>query len=162
MKPEFNYTRHNIVINGLEVKYWDVGQGQPILLLHGIGSSAEYWSWNMPYLADKYRLIVIDLPGFGQSAVPRDHNLLQRSYAAAFVDQIISKLGLDMPIIVGHSLGAVVALQYVLSFPERYRGLVLLASPGFGRHIDIITRLLSVPVLGTVLFQPSGLLSDSY
>lgn len=153
--PRFDYPRHTLDLHGTRLAYWDEGgTGAPLLLLHGIGASIEAWAWVMPQWAEKYRIVAIDLPGHGESSIPHDGSHSLES-AAAMVNAVIRHLHLERPLVVGHSLGTGIALQWAITHPGRYRGLALIAPMGFGSEIDAFTRLLSVPRLGEFLFQPS-------
>ena len=58
-------------VGGLRTRYWDVGSGPPLVLLHGIGAHAGFWRAAMPGLAGDFRLLVPDVCGFGRVGTPR-------------------------------------------------------------------------------------------
>jgi len=145
-----------LTIDDIKISYWDEGQGQDIVLLHGIGSSAENWAWLMPYLTNQFRLLAPDLPGFGQSDFPANIKQgTQIDRAAEILRQMIDGFGLHQPIIVGHSMGAGIALEYARRHPNACRGLVLISSMGFGKEIDLTSRMLALPLVGKLLFHPT-------
>ncbi len=106
-----------------------------IILLHGIGSSAKMWQKLAPKLPDATRVIAVDLLGFGNSPKPTWQTYRARTQADCLAKTLVS-MGITGPvIIVGHSLGALVAVE----FARRYRILVrqlVLVSPPFYRPID--------------------------
>ncbi len=116
---------------GITVQYSDEGTGQPFLFLHHGGASHAVWSDVRERLRGEGRTIAIDFPGFGESDKPRRlpaSNALIRydlSMLADIVDQVIQKLDLQRPILVGNCMGSAAALTYALNFPERVGGLLL-------------------------------------
>ena len=102
------------------------GNGDPILLIHGIAASLHDWNDLLPELNDAgYGSYALDLPGHGKSGGPDDRIYNIANVVEPF-NNWIESLPLDKPLIlVGHSLGAYFALQYTLCHPERVRALVL-------------------------------------
>ncbi|MFC1959317.1 alpha/beta fold hydrolase [Chloroflexota bacterium] len=165
MNPIFNYERHKVRAGSFELRYWDEGSPDAqttLVLLHGIGSSAENWSWVMPYLTAHYRIIALDLPGYGLSPIPaaQEQKTLSLETTAHILEQVITQLGLAKFVLVGHSMGAGIALQYSLDYPEHVQKLVLIAPNGFGKHIDFGSKLLTLPGV-ELLFKPSRALIKS-
>jgi pimeloyl-ACP methyl ester carboxylesterase len=105
--------------------------GDPILFLHGITGSHRYWVRKAAPLAERYRLILPDLPGFGHSAKPDVHYTPE-----VFLEGLrglLTRLGLERgPLsIVGHSLGSIIAAEYAARYPEGIEKLVLMNLPRF-------------------------------
>ncbi len=125
---------HNIEIDGLPVRYLSAGEGPPLLLLHGAGNNSLDWRWVMPALAATHRVYAPDLPGSPDSASPAaDYSpaLLER-FAAAF----LAALGIERAVMVGNSLGGLIALRVALSEPARVTALVLVDGAGLGRAVN--------------------------
>jgi pimeloyl-ACP methyl ester carboxylesterase len=101
----------------------------PVVLLHGAGSNLRDMDMALGQrLAARHRVILIDRPGLGFSA--RKKNADGSPAAQAVVlRQVLDQLGVERPIIVGHSFGGTLALAFALDFPDRVAGLVLLAPP---------------------------------
>lgn len=134
-------------IHGYRRAYRVAGEGPAILLLHGIGDSSATWRQVMPELARTHRVIAPDLLGHGASAKPRgDYSV---GGFANGVRDLLSVLGTDRVTIVGHSLGAGVAMQFAYQYPERCERLVLVSAGGVTRDIHLAFRALSLP--GTAL-----------
>jgi pimeloyl-ACP methyl ester carboxylesterase len=115
--------------------------GLPVLLCHGWGACVYGWAGTLPVLAAAgYRAIAADLRGHGRS----DGGDPAAGYTAAAMTAqlaaIIEALGLDRPVIVGHSMSGRLALQYALDQPGRVRGLALLAPIGVGSLRPAIKR----------------------
>lgn len=131
-----------IKIKGRDVRYFTVGQGNPLVVIHGGGGDARTWLSNVNLLSDNYRVYVPDLPGFGESQSPEgDYNIPELT---EFVDSFADDLGLESFYLMGHSIGGGVALNYALKFPHRIKRLVLVSSLCLGREIALWLRL-SVP-----------------
>lgn len=94
-----------------------------IVLLHGLSSSARIWDLMAPLLAEKYHVIALDQRSHGQSDRPEDG--YDFGNTTADVAALIESLGLDRPVVVGHSWGANVALQLAHDYQELVRGIVL-------------------------------------
>ena len=124
-------------------------QNPPVLLLHGISRSLEDWSALFVRLTPRYRVITLDMPGFGFSARPPEATL---AALATGVAQTLDALGETRSChVIGNSLGGAVAMQLLTAHPDRVATLVLLNSAGFGSEVTPLLRMLSVPGLGRYL-----------
>jgi pimeloyl-ACP methyl ester carboxylesterase len=111
-----------ISVNGMEFHYVDWGgDGQPIVLLHGLASNCRIWDMVAPILSQNYRVVALDQRGHGDSAKP-DHGY---DFASVVSDLagFIAKLHFQNPVIAGHSWGGDVALEYAVVNPESTKGL---------------------------------------
>lgn len=124
------------------------GSGPPILLLHGIGMSWEWWQPTIAELANMFTVCAIDLPGSGGSS-PLIMPPLPEQYAA-LVEKSIEAFSQQPSIVVGHSLGGYVATQAAILGASGIRGLFLIAPAGFGRVHNRYFRLLSLPLIAGV------------
>ncbi|MGH1354211.1 MAG: alpha/beta fold hydrolase [Thalassovita sp.] len=116
-----------IQISTGKLHYIDKGQGPVILMIHGLGAQLGNFDTGLADdLAQDYRVIAIDRPGMGWSERPEDAPASPRAQAA-LVAEVIDALGLEQPLVVGHSLGGAIAMCLALDFPEKIRGLALLA-----------------------------------
>ena len=107
---------------GLPVVSEDLGAGPPLVLLHGLAGSSRWWSRNVPALSRSFRVITVDLPGFGAS--PRGHRL----DLDEVVDQLtgtMDGLGIDRASVIGHSMGGLIAGGLAADHPERVDRLIL-------------------------------------
>ncbi len=126
-------------IEGTDIHWAELGQGRPIVLLHGLSDSHRTWGKIAPELARTRRVLMPDLPGHGLSSRPDE------SYALAWHAQIMAgwldALQLDDVDIVGHSFGGGVAQWLLLAHRQRIRRLALVASGGLGRDVMPLLRL---------------------
>lgn len=106
------------------------GNGNVIILLHGFLCSSKYWNHLQPYLTAKgYRVIAIDLLGFGNAPKPRYSTYGYQEHIA-YLDVVFKQLKLDKPfILIGHSMGALLATRYAVLHPSRVTSLALLHPP---------------------------------
>jgi pimeloyl-ACP methyl ester carboxylesterase len=130
-------------IHGHEVAYRSAGEGDPVLLIHGIAGSSATWARVLPLLARTHTVVAPDLLGHGESAKPRgDYSL--GAYASGIRD-LMAALGHERATIVGHSLGGGIAMQFAYQFPERCERLVLVASGGLGKEVSPILKAITLP-----------------
>ena len=113
---------------GRTLRYYDIGKGAPLVLVHGLGGDADQWAFCFERLAAARRVIAIDLLGFGRSDKP-----LIDYRVAGFVEvleRFVGALGIERAAWVGHSLGGWVVAALALAFPERVEALVLADAAG--------------------------------
>ncbi len=116
------------VINGLRLRYLDYGTGPAVVLLHGMASSWQWWLENIPALAQRHRVIAVDLPGFGESdPLPAPADMATH---ARVVLELLNQLGVESATFAGHSMGGLVAIETFNADPERVRNLILVDSGG--------------------------------
>ncbi len=128
------------------VHYRDEGQGPPILLLHGTFASLHTFDGWVDELKSSYRLIRLDLPGFGLSEVTEDHVYSMERYLEV-IKTLLDELGIDRVTIAGSSLGGWLAWEFALDFPELVERLILIDAAGveIHRHIPLPVRLARLP-----------------
>ena len=103
---------------GFPIRYWEAGQGRPLLLIHGFPSAAWDWHYLWEPLAQRYRVLVCDLLGFGDSAKPRAHrySLLEQ---ADLQQALLGRLGIDEPLhVLAHDYGDSVAQELLARHHE--------------------------------------------
>ena len=113
-------------LDGRRLATWDHGEGTPLLLIHGVGTSGALWQTDLAELAADCRVIVYDRRGYGASSDSPGDWESHRDDAAALLDE----LGAKPAVVVGYSGGAMIALDLALQRPELLRALVLL-DPAF-------------------------------
>ena len=114
----------------LGVSYIEAGSGEPLVLVHGLMTSAYSWRYVIPELARRYRVIVPDLPGAGQSDAPAELAMSPISVAAVLAS-FTTAVGAEKAYVVGNSLGGYLCTWYALLYPQRVRRLMVMHAPGF-------------------------------
>jgi pimeloyl-ACP methyl ester carboxylesterase len=141
-------------VDGVRLHYVEKGSGPPVVLLHGNQSMVEDFeiSGLFDRLAQDHRVIAIDRPGFGHSERPGG-KVWTASAQAALIRKALAKLGVEKPIIVGHSWGALVALAHAVDHRADTGALLLLSGYYFPtrRFEAVIASLPAIPVIGHVL-----------
>lgn len=137
-----------IDIDGNRIHYVEQGEGRPILFIHGLGAQLLQFRHPLFDKLDGYRLIAIDRPGSGYSVRARGAGA-RLTEQARVVRRFIEVMGLERPLLVGHSLGGLVALTAALDHPRAISGIALIAP--LTRYQD------SVPPEFQALYIPSPL-----
>jgi pimeloyl-ACP methyl ester carboxylesterase len=134
-----------VVVCGVPTRFLVAGEGRPMVLLHADGDNRHDWWWVLEGLATQYRVYAPDFPGFGGTATPPDCSL---EFFERFACEFINTLQLGACIVVGSSLGGLVALQLALRTPDRVSALCLVGSAGLGSEVNFALRQLTVPGAG--------------
>ncbi len=132
-------------VNGLTVHYRDEGNGPPLILLHGVASSLQTWDAWAKELGDNYRIIRLDLPGFGLTGADSAANNETAEYMVDMLDTFVNKLGLDRFFLAGSSLGGYYAWNYASVHPEKLYKLALLGATGYPQDMPFWIGLASFP-----------------
>jgi len=124
--------------DGARIHFRDEGKTESpvIVLLHGFNGSLFNFERLVPLLADDFRLISIDLPGFGLTGAIPSANYTTESFMDT-VTKLTNQLGIEKFSIAGNSMGGGVAWRYTLEHPTKVEGLILLASSGVGSKEDV-------------------------
>src|SRR3954468_18088741 len=109
-----------IEVGGRAVNLCELGEGPPLVLVHGHSGNWQNWLENIPHFARSHRVVAMDLPGFGRSPMPVERISIE-SYART-LDSLLAKLDIESAPVVGNSLGGFVAAQLCVSHPERVSG----------------------------------------
>ena len=129
--------------------YITAGQGAPVVLLHGLGASVVTWAYNVQPLAQRYAVYAVDLPGHGDSAKP--DNSYNLDEGVAFLSTFLKALGLEGAVLIGNSVGGLLALATAERHRELARALVLVDSAGLGRELAWPMRIGALPVVGKAM-----------
>ena len=155
LRTRYGVTSQDVVrVDGLNFHYKDTGpkDAPVVLLLHGFGSSLQTWDVWAAQLEKDYRVIRLDLPGFGLTGPSPLHDYSERGDLATlthFVDQ----LGVASYSIIGHSMGGKMAWSLAAADAKRVNALVLIAPDGFPEAKDIGTKPYAVPgIMGMMKF----------
>jgi pimeloyl-ACP methyl ester carboxylesterase len=114
----------NATIEGVKLHYLTAGDGPTLILLHGYTQTSRMWKPIIPLLAEKFTVIAPDLPGIGDSAIPKEG--LDMKSAAIRIHTLAKSLGIEKARVVGHDIGLMVAYAYAAQFPAETEKLVLM------------------------------------
>ena len=120
-------------VNGYIIRYLDYGppdSNKIVILLHGLGASAERWSHIIPTLSRYYRVIVPDIIGFGYSDKPRDVDYTMDFFINDFLRPFLDNLGIIKASIIGSSFGGHIATEFAIRFNRMVEKLVLVSPAG--------------------------------
>jgi 2-hydroxy-6-oxo-6-(2'-aminophenyl)hexa-2,4-dienoate hydrolase len=129
--------------NGIRTHYLEQGRGEPVVLIHGGGAGADSmgnWRYVMPVLARHYRVIAMDMVGFGMSAKPNGAFVYSQEARNRHLLGFLDAMGLDRAVLVGNSMGGATALGVAVEHPARVRKLVMMGSAGLNTEIHADLR----------------------
>lgn len=140
-------------VDGYKTYYIDINSDfeKTILLIHGFGGSATNWLPVIPSISEDYRVVAVDLKGFGFSEKKRDEDFSHPSQVK-FLNSFVEELNLEKFSIVGHSMGGNIATMYTQEYPEKIEKLVLVSAAVLTKEeVDILRsnalKVLDWPIL---------------
>lgn len=151
-----------IHVNGIDLNYETYGQGEPLLLIHGLGSSLRDWEKQIPEFSEHFKVIACDVRGHGRSDKPPGPYSIPQM--ADDVVQFIQALNISNLSIVGVSMGGMIAYQVAVTFPQMVRRLVVvnctpeLLIKSFKERLimwqrEIVVRIIGMRKMGEVLSE---------
>jgi pimeloyl-ACP methyl ester carboxylesterase len=138
------------VVHGSRVNYVEMGEGPPVVLIHGLSGCWQNWLENIPHLARRHRVVALDLAGFGESELPQEE--ISIPGYGRFVDAFLGEIGLERAALVGNSMGGFIAAETAISHPSRVEKLVLVSAAGLVR---VGNRRLAALERAARLFHPA-------
>ncbi len=117
-------TPRDAEVEGVKIHYLTAGKGPAVILLHGYTQTSRMWRPIIPLLAEKFTVIAPDLPGIGESGIPKDG--LDMKTAATRIHALAKSLGVEKAEVVGHDIGLMVAYAYAAMYPSEVGKLVLM------------------------------------
>ncbi|HWE54207.1 MAG TPA: alpha/beta fold hydrolase [Acidimicrobiales bacterium] len=133
---DFESTSHYLE-GECRLHYHEAGSGPALVLLHGSGPGVSGWSnfrGNFPVFADRFRTVIMDMPGFGRSDRPEFDRAYPR-VAADHVLRLLDGLGIEKAHLLGNSMGGYVAFEFALAHPDRVDRLVGMGPGGLAANI---------------------------
>ncbi len=112
--------------HGKQINYLVEGEGQSVVLLHGFLENLHVWDDFTGFLKQSFKVLAVDLPGFGKTAVFSENH--EMSFMADAVKAVMDAENITNTVLVGHSMGGYVSLAFAKNFPELLKGLVLFHS----------------------------------
>jgi pimeloyl-ACP methyl ester carboxylesterase len=125
-ESEWSGWERQLTIDGRQVNFAEVGEGpHGFVLIHGMGGRWQHWLETIPFLAQRGRVLVIDLPGFGRSELPAGGVLLDG--LADTTAALCRAVGLERVVVLGHSMGGPIALRFATRHGDLTEAIVLVA-----------------------------------
>ncbi len=139
---------HTVQVGTYRVRYQTVGEGEPIVLVHGLSGSTLWWRRNVQELAQHYKVYLVDLPGFGTASRKHGHFVLKQAgdWLLAWMDAI----GLKQTHLIGHSMGGYICMWIAAHRPDVVLRLVLV-DPAFKAQTRNVLGY-AVPLLGAARY----------
>lgn len=150
----YSVLQRRVRVEGIEVAYQECGSGEPVVLVHGLSGSTLWWSRNIAALAQRYRVITLDLPGFGSLRRHGDRFALES--AALWLRAFLAAAGVRRPYLIGHSMGGYICLRLAAEEPQLVRRLVLAAPAGVPLAASVFGEV--VPLVGAVRYAAPSFL----
>lgn len=126
---DYGFATHSQRINGINVSYIDEGKGeQTIILVHGLASNGGFWRNNIGELSKQYRVIAVDLPGYGKSE--KGVYPYTMTFYADIVSGLIKQLGIEKVTYIGHSMGGQIGIHFSFRHADQLERLILAAPAG--------------------------------
>jgi pimeloyl-ACP methyl ester carboxylesterase len=143
-----------VEVDGMRLHYMERGEGPPLVMLHGRDLMIQELALSglFELATARYRVIAIDRPGYGHSERPRGRLWTPQSQAA-LLHAMLARIGVERPILFGHSFGAMVAAAYAIAYPTATRAAVLASGYYFPTVRPDVPLLAppAIPVIGDVL-----------
>ena len=116
---------NNATFGGVDIAYLDTGKkdAQTLVFIHGWSSNTSFWRFQVPEFSGDYRVLALDLPGFGRSGKPQDVAYSMRYFAEA-VQAVLTDAKVENPVLIGHSMGYAIARQYLIDYPGTVKAVV--------------------------------------
>jgi len=139
------------------VHYYEMGEGEPLILIHGGGGYASQWYTIMEELAKSYHIYVLDRPGSGLTDNFIYGEVDLTKHGAAFIRSFMDALKLDSAHIVGHSMGGLFSVNFAGIYPQRVKKLVLIGHPAGGTEtIPPQVVMMGLPAVNKILLKLIG------
>jgi len=143
-----------ITVDGVKLHFVERGAGPPVILIHGNIVTADDFAVSgvLDRIARNHRVIAFDRPGFGYSGRPHG-SLWSAAKQADLLRKACSALGVERPVVLGHSYGSIVALELALKDPEAVSGLVLVSGYYYptARMDSLLASVASLPIIGGLM-----------
>ncbi len=138
-------------LDGMNVHYMIEGTGIPLLLIHGTSSSLHTWEGWATELRQHFKVVRLDLPGFGLTGPNAEHNYTVEYYAD-FLNEFTNRLEMDTLYLAGNSLGGMIAWQMAIRHSEKVKKMILIDASGYPlNEVPLIFKIAKTPVLNEML-----------
>ena len=122
---------HSCTVHDARVNYVEMGEGPPVVFIHGLSGCWQNWLENIPHMARRHRVLALDLPGFGESELPQEE--ISIPGYGRFVDAFLGEIGVERAALIGNSMGGFIAAETSIAHASRVEKLVLVSAAGLVR-----------------------------
>jgi len=161
---DWHAAQRQVQVDGRMVNLVEVGEGSPILFVHGLSGRWANWLENILPFARDHRVIAMDLPGFGESEMPAGDITI--SGYGSFLDSLCDELGIDRAALVGNSMGGFIGAELAIRYPHRVHRLVLVSAAGISienwRNEPALTALRRTEAVGVWMASQLARRSDDF
>jgi pimeloyl-ACP methyl ester carboxylesterase len=161
MEIDWREHQRTIDVVGAQTNYVEMGDGPPLVMLHGLGGSWQNWLENIPHFARDHRVLALDLPGFGGSPMP-PWEVTIPAYGRYFRD-FLERTGIERCSLVSNSMGGFIATELAINEPERVDDLTLVSAAGItwararNEPAEMAARMLRAAAPLALRFQMSAI-----
>jgi pimeloyl-ACP methyl ester carboxylesterase len=138
--------------DGVRVFVRSLGQGEPVVLVHGYLVSQRSFDAVLEPLSRRFQVFALDLPGHGESDRPSSYPYSIDAFADTVL-RVLDSIGLSRVSLVGHSMGGAVALNVAANYPESVERVVAIDAAVFPFKLPVLGRVALLPVVGELLFK---------
>lgn len=153
-------TEHFIDIGKTRLRYLEAGTGSAVVLIHGNAGSVDDFDFrSLGLLCRDHRVIAIDRPGHGKSDRPNGADATLQ-YQTRLLHDTLLQLGITRPVLVGHSWGGALALDYAVEYPKELAAIILLAPAAYsdGGSDQLMRAIVKTPLIGDAVLTVGRLL----
>jgi len=136
-----------IEVDGMNIHYKDEGKGPVLILIHGVCASLHTWDGWTERLKGHYRVIRMDVPGFGLTGPAPDPSFYNIDGGINLFEKLVAEMKLEKFSIAGNSLGGYIAWKYTLKHPDKVEKLILVDSVGFPQKLPGLLAFASNPII---------------
>lgn len=137
MTPASDLMDSHVSVNGVRIAYTLAGRGKPLLFLHGWMCNRQFWNKQVEFFSQNHQILTIDFRGQGGSDVPGGGYTVEQLAEDVFT--VMKKLAIDRTVVIGHSMGGMVAQEFCKNYAQKVSGLVLVTTIA----ADLEDRLIS-------------------
>jgi pimeloyl-ACP methyl ester carboxylesterase len=139
---DFPLEQRSVTVGDRNILYQVGGSGAPVVMVHGLSGSSQWWWKNLPEIGSRYRVYLVDLPGFG--SMSQDVLGFRLSEAAGWLASWIRALEIEPVHLISHSLGGFISVRLVRDHPDLVDRLILVAPAGVPEHRPLIGYTVSL------------------
>lgn len=144
--------KKKLTVDGVTLAYEDMGDGRPVVFVHGFPTSTYSWRHLVGPLSGGYRVVTFDLMGYGESDKPLDEAYTIPRHAE-LIQAAMSQLGIESPVMVGHSMGGAICLTIARELRNKIAGMILVNPACYPQRIPWFFHALRIPIIPKLVLR---------